>query len=185
MRAFMIGRFQPFHNGHLQVIGAIAEENDQIIIGIGSAQVSHTIDNPFTAGERYLMVYGAINDRGIKNAHPIPIVDINRYGVWVAHVLNLIPPIDVVYSNNPLVKRLFSEQKFEVREMPLFEREHYSGTEIRRRIIANESWQDLVPRRVARVIEEINGVERLRAIAQTDVGSGKYLSASSGTFELI
>ena len=38
----------------------------------------------------------------------------------------------------------------------------YSGTEIRRRMIAGEPWRDLVPKDVAEVIDEIGGVERLK-----------------------
>ncbi|EQD45121.1 nicotinamide-nucleotide adenylyltransferase, partial [mine drainage metagenome] len=52
MRAFVVGRFQPFHNGHLHVIKEILSQYSSVIIGIGSAQYSHTMENPFTAGER-------------------------------------------------------------------------------------------------------------------------------------
>jgi Nicotinamide mononucleotide adenylyltransferase len=48
-RGFYIGRFQPYHNGHQAVLEGIAEEVDEIIIGVGSAQLSHDIQNPFTA----------------------------------------------------------------------------------------------------------------------------------------
>ena len=50
-RGFYIGRFQPYHNGHQLVLERIATEADEIIIGVGSAQLSHTRDNPFTSGE--------------------------------------------------------------------------------------------------------------------------------------
>ncbi|MBP7820288.1 MAG: adenylyltransferase/cytidyltransferase family protein, partial [Candidatus Methanofastidiosum sp.] len=54
MRALYIGRFQPFHLGHLHVVKLILNSSKEIIIAIGSSQVSHTIQNPFTAGERFL-----------------------------------------------------------------------------------------------------------------------------------
>ena len=56
VRGILIGRMQPFHNGHMQVIKKILEEVDEIIIGIGSAQLSHELKDPFTAGERVLMI---------------------------------------------------------------------------------------------------------------------------------
>ena len=62
--ALIIGRFQPLHNGHLEVIRKVASECDRMIIGIGSAQYSHLTDNPFTAGERYLMVSETLRDEG-------------------------------------------------------------------------------------------------------------------------
>src|SRR5256885_9498938 len=52
-RALFVGRFQPFHRGHLSMVKRILESNSEIIVGIGSAQYSHTGENPFTAGERY------------------------------------------------------------------------------------------------------------------------------------
>ena len=40
LRGILIGRMQPVHNGHIQVIESILDEVDEIIIGIGSAQLS-------------------------------------------------------------------------------------------------------------------------------------------------
>jgi nicotinamide-nucleotide adenylyltransferase len=54
--SLVIGRFQPLHLGHMDVIRKCADESDHLTIGIGSAQYSHTVDNPFSAGERYLMI---------------------------------------------------------------------------------------------------------------------------------
>ncbi len=48
MRGLYIGRFQPYHLGHQAVLEKIAEEVDEIVIVIGSAQESHTAENPFT-----------------------------------------------------------------------------------------------------------------------------------------
>ncbi|HIQ38838.1 MAG TPA: nicotinamide-nucleotide adenylyltransferase, partial [Methanothermococcus okinawensis] len=56
MRGFLIGRWQPFHKGHLSIIEEISKEVDELIIGIGSAQKSHTLNDPFTAGERIMMI---------------------------------------------------------------------------------------------------------------------------------
>lgn len=160
--SLLIGRFQPFHKGHLEVIKAIAGESDYITIGIGSAQYSHTFENPFTAGERHLMISRALKDEGIEHYFLVPIIDINRYAVWVAHVASLVPPFKAVYSNNPLTKRLFQEAGYEVRASPLFNVEIYSGTEIRKRMLAGQEWRDLVPKAVAEVIDEIGGEMRIR-----------------------
>ena len=65
--ALIIGRFQPLHNGHLEVIRKVSAECDHVIIGIGSAQSSHTSENPFTAGERYLMMSETLKDEGIDD----------------------------------------------------------------------------------------------------------------------
>jgi len=162
--ALLIGRFQPFHNGHLEVIRTIAKECDRMIVGIGSAQLSHTFENPFTAGERHLMISRAFHDEGLDNFFLVPIMDVNRYAVWVAHVSSLVPPFQAVYSNNPLTRRLFEEAGHEVRSAPMFNRDVYSGTEIRKRIVSGKEWEHLVPRGVSETIREVKGDERLRDI---------------------
>ena len=43
VRGILIGRMQPVHNGHIEVIKKTLEEVDEIVIGIGSAQKSHEL----------------------------------------------------------------------------------------------------------------------------------------------
>ena len=166
-RAFYTGRFQPYHNGHHGIIKKIVEEVDEIVIGIGSAQISHTLEDPFTAGERVMMITQSLEDLDIT-CYVIPIEDINRNSLWVSHVKSMTPPFKVVYSNNPLVQRLFKEEGTNVRTLPLLNREEYAGEEIRRRILRDEKWEDLVPKAVVEVMREIDAVERLKAIEKTD-----------------
>ncbi len=165
MRALLLGRFQPLHLGHLKVISDMVEEAEYIVIAIGSAQYSHSLDNPFTAGERHTMIARTLRARGIDNCHIAGIEDIHRYAVWVAHVVAQTPNFDVVYAHNPLSVRLFSEAGYDMVELSLYEPERYSGTEVRRRMIERGDWQSLVPDEVADFIEEIKGVERLRMLA--------------------
>ncbi|RLF62004.1 MAG: nicotinamide-nucleotide adenylyltransferase, partial [Thermoplasmata archaeon] len=47
---------------------------------------------------------------------------------------------------------------------PLFEREKYSGTEIRRRMAEGKEWQNLVPDAVAKIIKELDGEERVKRL---------------------
>lgn len=161
-RAFFIGRFQPFHNGHLAMVRRILESNDEIILAIGSAQYSHTGENPFTAGERYEMIKRALDAEGISNYHIVPIPDTHVHSIWVSHIRSLVPHFDVVYSNSDLVVRLFREHGVTVLSPPLVDREKLSGTELRARILRNGEWESLVPSAVAAYIKEIHGVERIR-----------------------
>jgi nicotinamide-nucleotide adenylyltransferase len=166
-RAFYIGRFQPYHTGHQTVLEQIAKTKDEIVIGVGSAQMSHELENPFTAGERILMITIALDGLGCP-FYVIPIEDIRRNALWVAHVRAMTPPFDMVYSSNPLVMRLFREARIPVHSPAMYERATHSGTEIRRRMLSGEHWEDLVPPRVLKIIGEIDGVERLRQIARDD-----------------
>jgi len=180
VRAFFIGRFQPCHNGHIEVVREILKEVDELIIGIGSAQESHTLENPFTAGERILMVSKAIDELMVKmvgnkeiltpkKVYIIPLEDIYRNSLWVSHVVSMVPPFNIVYSNNPLVIRLFKEAGIRVKSTKFYRRVDYQGTEIRKKMIEGEEWKKFVPKCVAKIIEEINGVERIREIANKDV----------------
>ena len=166
-RGFYIGRFQPYHNGHQSVLEHIAGKVDEIIIGVGSAQLSHQVDNPFTAGERVLMITRSLASLGCP-FYVIPIEDIQRNALWVAHVRSMTPPFDICYSSNPLVVRLFGEGGINVQSPAMYERETLSGTEIRRRMLTDEPWKSLVPPAVVQVLKEIDGTNRLRQIAQDD-----------------
>jgi nicotinamide-nucleotide adenylyltransferase len=166
-RGLYLGRFQPYHLGHHQVLKQIAKEVDEIIIGIGSAQKSHEIENPFTAGERVLMVSSALSEFGMKH-YVIPIEDIQRNSLWVSHVKSMVPPFEIAYTNNPLVIELLSEAGIEVKQSPLFKRNNYSGTEIRRRMLKGEKWEHSVPEKVVEIIKEIDGVKRLKTVAKSD-----------------
>ena len=170
-RGILIGRMQPVHNGHMQVIKKILEEVDEIIIGIGSAQLSHEAKDPFTAGERVVMISQALAEENIDPSkyYIIPMQDINFNAVWVSHVKMLTPPFSIVYSGNSLVKQLFTEEGFEVKQPPLYDRLHLSGTEVRRRILEDEDWQELVPKATADVIIEINGVERVKNLSVKEI----------------
>ncbi len=166
-RGLYLGRFQPYHLGHHQVLKAIAKEVDEIIVGIGSAQKSHEIENPFTAGERVLMVSCALSELDIKH-YVIPIEDIQRNSLWVSHVKSMVPPFEIAYTNNPLVIELLTEAGIEVRQSPLFKRNSYSGTEIRRRMLKGEKWEQFVPQKVVEIIHAIDGEKRMKTIAQSD-----------------
>ncbi|MFB6124281.1 MAG: nicotinamide-nucleotide adenylyltransferase [Haloferacaceae archaeon] len=162
MRGLFVGRFQPFHLGHYQFVESVAAAVDEVLVGVGSAQASHTVENPFTAGERISMVHNAVADVAATTM-AVPIEDVDRYAVWVGHVAATCPPFEVVYTNNPLVEHLFEREGYEVRGVDLFDRERYRGTEIRRRMLAGEPWRHLVPDAVPPVVDEVDGVERLRS----------------------
>jgi nicotinamide-nucleotide adenylyltransferase len=161
-RAFFIGRFQPFHRGHLAMVKRILESHTEIIVGIGSAQYSHTGENPFTGGERYEMIKRSLDREGIHNYHIVPIPDTHVHSVWVSHVQSLVPPFDVVYTNSDLVVRLFREHDLKVLSPPLLDRDRLSGTEVRRRMLSGGDWESLVPEGVAEYVKKIDGLERIR-----------------------
>ena len=168
-RGLFVGRFQPFHEGHRRVVETVAEEVDELLVVVGSAGRSHTVDNPFTGGERVEMVLRAVAAADVDiPVHPVPLRDVERNAVWVSHVRSLCPDFSVVYSHNPLVVRLFREAGVPVGSFPTYDRERYEGTRIRRAMLDGEQWRPLVPDPVAAVVDEVDGVKRLRRVDRDD-----------------
>ena len=170
-RGFYIGRFQPFHEGHYAMVEQISEEVDELVVGIGSADQSHTVRNPFTAGERIMMITKTLVDLDLVS-YAVPIEDLNRNAVWVSHVQSMSPRFEVAFSNNPLVVRLFEEAGIEVRQSPMYHREEFEGAEVRERMATGGDWASLVPPAVVEVIAEIDGVDRLQRISASDANGG-------------
>lgn len=163
-RGILVGRFQPFHNGHLRLVEAITTEVDELVLGIGSADASHETRNPFTAGERIMMIQKVLETHE-PTIYPVPLEDINRNSVWVSHVESMSPRFDIAYSNNPLVVRLFGEAGVEVRQTEMFDRENLKGSEVRNLMQTGGDWEPYVPEPVVDVIREIDGISRIKAVA--------------------
>jgi nicotinamide-nucleotide adenylyltransferase len=164
----LVGRFQPFHLGHLFAIKFALDQVDFLYIAIGSAQKSHQLDDPFTAGERIRMVKGALDEDGI-DCHrwlAIPVPDAPAHSIWVATVESLVSGFSKVFTNDPLTKRLFVEHGTAVVENPLYMREKMSATEVRRRILDGRIWDELVPKSVVKVIDEVGGIKRLKSLVK-------------------
>jgi nicotinamide-nucleotide adenylyltransferase len=166
-RGFYIGRFQPFHNGHRSMVEAIANDVDELVLGIGSADDSHTVRNPFTAGERIMMITKSLVDFDLVT-YAVPIEDLERNSVWVSHIQSMSPDFDVAYSNNPLVIQLFREAGIEIRQSPMFNRDVLEGSEVRERMITGGDWESLVPEAVVEVVSEMDGIERIQMVSDSD-----------------
>jgi len=177
-RGIYIGRFQPYHEGHHAMVEHVADQEDvdELVLGIGSADQSHTARNPFTAGERIMMIEQATREFDLVT-YAVPIEDLNHNAVWVGHVRSMSPRFEVAYSNNPLVIRLFEEAGVEVRQSPMFNREELEGTKIRDRMATGGDWASLLPDAVVDVVREVDGIERIRRVSESD-GNG---SAENGT----
>ena len=157
-----IGRFQPFHLGHLSDIKDALKEVDELVIAIGSSQHSGTKENPFSTEERIKMIEDTLIGENMGNYTIYPIPDIGNDKKWVEHVEVLIPKFGVVFTGNELTERLFKEKNYKVRRVKFIE--GITATEIRKRMISNESWEELVPLEVIKCIEELDGASRVKDI---------------------
>jgi nicotinamide-nucleotide adenylyltransferase len=162
-----IGRFQPFHKGHLATVKYALKKVDTLVIAVGSAQKSHEPRNPFTAGERISMIRAALASEKVdmNRILVIPVPDVDVHSLWTRQVDMLVPKYDVVFANDPFTLLLFRERKTKTEEPPLQERNRWMATEVRRRMAQGEDWEELVPAAVAKAIKEIDGVARVKAVA--------------------
>ncbi len=169
-RGLYVGRFQPFHLGHMEATKKILDEVEELVTVIGSAQYSHNRDNPFTAGERLVMIRNAMEEAKIDSSRVwiVPVPDVHLHMMWVSAVEGYTPKFQIVYSNEPLTKRLFTEAGYRVKGIPFFERQFYSSTIVREKMRLDESWKPLVPNSVADFIIEIDGVNRIRDLSRND-----------------
>jgi len=170
-----IGRFQPFHNGHLATVKFALGMVDTLVVVVGSAQKSHEPRNPFTAGERVRMIKETVNaDREIdaKRILIIPVPDVDVHSLWTRQVDALVPKYELVIANDPFTLMLFRERGIKVVQAPLHERHEMAATEIRKKMAKGDpKWVSVVPGPVAKIIREINGIERLKAIAEKSTPS--------------
>lgn len=162
-RGLFIGRFQPFHYGHLHALKWILEREKEVVVAVGSAQYSHSFRNPFTLGERIEMIVSALKEYNMWDRVLVcSVLDTNgQHSLWVQLVLSSCPRFTRVYSNEPLTRLLFEEAGFNVLSIPFFDRDKYEGTRIRISMAEGGDWKSCVPSSVARIIEEIKGVERV------------------------
>ncbi|MFW9830233.1 MAG: nicotinamide-nucleotide adenylyltransferase [Candidatus Thorarchaeota archaeon] len=160
-----IGRFQPFHKGHLHALKEILAQEEQVFIVIGSAQASHTPTNPFSTAERIIMLQLILEELDIPCSRYllIPVPDIHNYELWVDHVKRFVPPFGIVYGGLKTSLELFSEKKLPVKEITPHKKNIYSGTEVRRRMKQEEDWRSLIPDVIIEFIKEVDGVRRVKS----------------------
>lgn len=159
-----LGRFQPFHNGHMLVVQGMTKLCSRVVIAICSAQEGNTTKNPFTAAERRDMIQRALQAKDIIPRFDIVFIevpDIKDDEEWVKRVLELCEgPVHQVWTGNEETKKLFEGKGLEIKwikEVP-----GMSATEVRKRMKAGEDWKSLVPAEVVSSIVAVEGVERIK-----------------------
>ena len=163
------GRFQPFHNGHLEYLRGAAERSDEVWIGItnpdptrikpeASDPIRHLPEsNPFSYAERLLMVKAAAAEVGLETGavHVIPF-PVNEPELWPAYVPNGVTQYLRLFSawGGTKLERL-RKAGYEVVILDEGAEKEISGADVRTALREGGDWESLVPAGVARVIREL------------------------------
>lgn len=154
--ALFIGRFQPFHKGHLYSLEKCLTIADSVIVGIGSSQESRTENNPWDYETRKEMV--RMVD---KNVEIVALPDVYDDTKWGNQILSLLQQHGLAKSevvgvgNNDWTNRIFRAIGIDVYETGLYKRDELEGIKIRELMKNNNvSWKMRVPERVVQWVEK-------------------------------
>ena len=165
-----MGRFQPFHLGHLELTKQILDQCDEVIIAITSAQFNYLEKDPFTAGERIEMIHNSLNEANLdlKKCFVISIENQFNIATWASYLQSALPNFDKVYSGNDYVSMLLADSGIDVVKPNFLDREQFNATKIRSMIVSDQNWKDSVPNAVFDYLTKINAKKRLSVISKSD-----------------
>jgi cytidyltransferase-like protein len=171
-RGMIHGRFQPFHNGHLEYLAGAAQGSNEIFVGITnpdpgrirpepSDPLRHLPEsNPWSYVERLLMVKAAASDLGLDagRVHVIPF-PVNQPELWPAYVPENVTQYLRLFSDwgGTKLDRL-RDAGYEVVILDEGTEKAVSGAEVREAMRTGGEWESLVPAGVARVIRSLDRV---------------------------
>jgi nicotinamide-nucleotide adenylyltransferase len=145
MIGLFIGRFQPFHLGHLHIVKEAAKDVDKLIIGIAVNEKNN--ENPFSFNERKEMI-----DSTLKNKNYLieEIPDFESDEKWVEHVKKNIPKFDIVFMSDKntdgerWVERCLKEHKIK----KIKSLNGVDATTIRKEMRNGREWKQFVPKEI-------------------------------------
>ncbi|HEV2192882.1 MAG TPA: nicotinamide-nucleotide adenylyltransferase [Nitrosopumilaceae archaeon] len=164
MNGLLIGRFQPFHKGHLAAVNFGLSQVENLWIGIGSSNKNNEKRNPFSADERKEMILSSLDKSILNRVQIFYIPDVNDHAKWTYHVDSIVPKYDVIFSNDDFTTTLYQKRGIKVISVPLLQREVISGTNIREMMAMGKNWMELVPEGTKNVLLKIDAERRLSKI---------------------
>ena len=162
MDGLLIGRFQPFHLGHLQALQFALSKVDNLWVGLGSSNKPVEKNNPFTAEQRKEMILSSIDDSMKERISIYFIPDVDNHMRWIEKIDTIVPKFDIIFSNDELTNHLYSKRNIQVLPIPFLNRESLSGTNIRDLIISDQKWDDLVPDGTRNYLKKTGAKEHLK-----------------------
>ena len=174
-RGMIHGRFQPFHNGHLEYLKGAAAHSDEVWVGITNPDPTHVKpepsdpvrhlpeSNPYSYAERLLMVEAAAESIAV-DVHVIPF-PVNQPELWHAYVPPNVTQFIRQFSDWGTTKiERFRAAGYDVVILDEGAEKEISGIDVRAALRDGGDWESLVPAGVARVLERVPGTAALNRI---------------------
>lgn len=140
-----VGRFQPFHKGHLYLLRKSLEVCETMVLVVGSANVKDE-NNPFSVEDRITLLNRVIARERLKNIVKkiISVDDYHNDKKWLTAIEKQVS-FDVVIGNNDWTNRIMRTAGYPVIEYPYYKRYILEGVKIRKLILSGGKWERRVP----------------------------------------
>ncbi|HVA82608.1 MAG TPA: adenylyltransferase/cytidyltransferase family protein [Candidatus Aquilonibacter sp.] len=147
----LVGRWQPLHNGHLEMINQSAAAVDLLYLGVGSIN-KRDEKNPFSAAERQLMIQNSVTPEVQKKLKVFFVPDFADDKKWMECVGYLVPKYDVAFSSDNKMSALYASFGKNVQRIKLLRRDILSGTNMRALLLEGKDISQHVPKGTRDVI---------------------------------
>lgn len=120
-----IGRFQPIHSAHVEIIERACEMAKQLVIVVGSAKQPRTYKNPWTSQEREVMIRAAVEDIDTRGCNVV--VDDNYDTIyndqaWAVRVQGIVGKHRILGTKVGIIGHDKDETTFYLSMFPQWER---------------------------------------------------------------
>lgn len=168
-----IGRFQPFHLGHLQTLRLTLEKAEQTILILGSHRAAPDIRNPWTSDERIEMIRSCLSADDLNRVHFLPIRDwLYSDNLWLAAVQQKVFEITQGASDVVVLGHRKDASSYYLDLFPQWdciETGHYqalNSTDIRYAYFrgGDEGYRQVVPLGIAQFLEKFQMGDRYQSL---------------------
>jgi bifunctional NMN adenylyltransferase/nudix hydrolase len=171
-----IGRFQPFHTGHEQVIKTALSLSSKVIVLVGSAYQPRSVRNPWNFNEREAFIRANFSTQDNQKILTFPLLDYTyNEALWIKSIQQIVSGVVHTKIASDLKIGLIGHQKDEssyyLSQFPQWDREecnsfdNISSTDIRDLYFGNGMIADNVSQEVSKQLENFQKTQEYKDVA--------------------
>lgn len=156
-----IGRFQPCHRAHIQIINKARELAKSVIVLVGSAHQPRTIENPWTWEERRDMIFESLDKHAKQNVAIVPVRDIvYNNDAWLEQVQEIVMEHSLDNDKIGIIGYSKDETSFYLKSFPQWKTievniiEDLHATDVREAMWINENFDDEIGKKLPEAIHD-------------------------------